>query len=242
MRGAVGDGWRSWRLPDTRVSRTPVVLSWSGGKDSCVALHQLQSSGDYDVTALLTTMTPADDRIAVHRVRRELLVRQAASLGLPLDEVPIPSGASNVVYEAAMARALDRHRACGTTTIAFGDLFLADIRAYRETMMTANGMASIFPVWGQDTRTFIAAFIDAGFRAVIVCVDLVVLDASFAGRAIDHALIADLPAGVDPCGENGEFHTFVFDGPNFAEPVLFHHGDRFTRGGFCYQDLVSIDD
>lgn len=213
-------------------------MSWSGGKDSCMALYALQRSGDFEVTSLLTTMTQDYDRVSMHGVRRELLARQAEALGISLHEVFMPAGASNAVYETAMADALAVHRARGARTVAFGDLFLADIRAYRDRMMAQSQMTAIYPVWGRDTRAFIGEFIGAGFKAVIVCVDLDVLDASFAGRPVDADLLAALPAGVDPCGENGEFHTFVFDGPNFARPIDISIGERVTRGAFCFCDLT----
>jgi uncharacterized protein (TIGR00290 family) len=217
----------------------PVLMSWSGGKDSCVALHELQRSGDYAVAGLITTVTRDYDRISMHGVRRDLLARQAEALGLPLHEVFISAGANNTDYEAAMAEALGVARASGVETVAFGDLYLADIRAYRDRMMAENRMSAVYPVWGRDTLGFVADFIQAGFKAVIVCVDLARLDASFAGRAIDAELLSALPPGVDPCGENGEFHTFVFDGPNFARPIDVSIGERVTREGFCFCDLES---
>jgi uncharacterized protein (TIGR00290 family) len=219
---------------------TAILMSWSGGKDSCVALHTLQAAGEHQIAALLTTVTRDYDRISMHGVRRALLQQQAEALGLPLHEVFIPAGASNDDYEAAMAEALAVHRAQGIEVVAFGDLFLEDIRAYRDRMMAKNQLSALYPVWGRDTGAFITDFIDAGFKAVIVCVDLAVLDASFAGRPIDSALLRALPPGVDPCGENGEFHTFVFDGPNFARPVDFSIGERVTRDGFCFCDLAPL--
>jgi uncharacterized protein (TIGR00290 family) len=216
----------------------PVLMSWSGGKDSCVALHELQRSGRYEVAGLMTTVTRDYDRISMHGVRRDLLARQAQSLGLPLHEVFIAAGATNDDYEAAMAEALVEARARGVETVAFGDLYLEDIRAYRDRMMAENAMDALYPVWGRDTRAFIGEFIAAGFKAVVVCVDTDQLDASFAGRTIDADLLSDLPAGVDPCGENGEFHTFVFDGPNFARPVDISVGERVMRGAFCFCDLT----
>jgi uncharacterized protein (TIGR00290 family) len=220
---------------------TRVLMSWSGGKDSCVALYELQRSGLYEVTGLLTSVTRDYDRISMHGVRRDLLARQGRALGLPVHEVFIPAGASNDDYEAAMAEALAEERARGVQAVAFGDLFLEDIRAYRDRMMAQNRMAALYPVWGRDTRAFIEEFIALGFKAVIVCVDPAVLDDSFAGRAIDAELLAALPAGIDPCGENGEFHTFVFDGPNFTRPVDISIGERVTRGGFCFCDLASTE-
>lgn len=216
----------------------PILMSWSGGKDSCVALHELQRSGRYKVAALLTTVTRDYGRISMHGVRRELLARQAEALGLPLHEVFIPVGASNDDYEAAVAQALACHRDRGVETVAFGDLFLADIRAYRDRMMAENRMSAVYPVWGRDTAAFARDFIEAGFKAVVVCVDPAQLDPSFAGRIIDADFLADLPPGVDPCGENGEFHTFVFDGPNFARPVDIVVGERVIRDGFCFCDLA----
>lgn len=219
----------------------PVLMSWSGGKDSAMALHELRRSDTHQVVGLLTTVTRDHDRISIHGVRRELLARQAAALGLPLHEVFIPAESSNAVYEAAMDEALAQHRANGCIVVAFGDLFLADIRAYRDALMTRNGMVALYPVWGRDTHAFIEDFEEAGFRAAISCVDLDRLDASFAGRAIDRALLADLPPGVDPCGENGEYHSFVFDGPGFAHPVPITLGETVTRGRFCFRDLLPAD-
>jgi uncharacterized protein (TIGR00290 family) len=213
-------------------------MCWSGGKDSCVALYELQRSPDHDVVGLLTTVTRDHDRISMHGVRRELLKAQADALGLPLDIVFIPAGASNADYESAMAEALGRHHAAGVRTVAFGDLFLADIRAYRDRMMAENGMTAIYPVWGRETRGFVEDFIAAGFRATLTCVDLAKLDASFAGHEIDTALLADLPEGIDPAGENGEFHSFVFDGPNFARPVGVRLGETVVRDGFGFRDLL----
>jgi uncharacterized protein (TIGR00290 family) len=216
----------------------PVLMSWSGGKDSCVALHELQRSDRYEIAALLTTVTRDYDRISMHGVRRELLARQAEALGVPLHEVFIPASASNEDYEAAMVEALGVHRARGVKTVAFGDLFLEDIRAYRDRMMVQNQMSALYPVWARDTRAFIGDFIDAGFKAVIVCVDLAVLDASFAGRAIDAELLSALPTGVDPCGENGEFHTFVSAGPMLAYKIPILVGETVLRAGFAFADLV----
>jgi uncharacterized protein (TIGR00290 family) len=216
---------------------TPVLMSWSGGKDSAVALYELQRSGRYRVVGLMTTVAREDGRIGMHGVGRELLARQARALDLPLHEVAIPAGASNVAYEAALAEAFAVHRDAGCTTVAFGDLFLEDIRAYRDGLMARLGMAPVYPVWGRETHGFADAFIAAGFKATVCSVDLARLDISFAGRPIDANLLADLPAGVDPCGENGEFHSFVHDGPNFREPVALSVGARRAEGGFGYCDL-----
>jgi uncharacterized protein (TIGR00290 family) len=220
---------------------TPVLMCWSGGKDSCVALHALQRSPDHEVVGLLTTVTQDYGRISMHGVRTELLDPQAAALGLPVERVEIPAAGSNDTYEAAMAAALARYRAKGVSTVAFGDLFLADIRAYRERMLAPAGFAALFPVWGRETGAFARDFIAAGFQAIVTCVDLSQLDASFAGRVIDAQFLADLPPGVDPCGENGEFHSFVFDGPNFARRVAFEVGESVEREGFCFRDLVPAN-
>jgi uncharacterized protein (TIGR00290 family) len=216
----------------------PVVLSWSGGKDSALALHGLINAADTKVEALLTTLTRDFDRISMHGVRRELLEAQAASLGLPLWTSFISKGAANAEYEASMAEAFARCRSQGIDTIAFGDLFLEDIRAYRDRLLAEHGMRAIYPVWRRDTDRLIGEFLDLGFKTVVVCVDPRQLDPSFAGRVVDAQFLADLPSSVDPCGENGEFHTFVFDGPIFAEPVRFSIGEKVCRDGFWFCDLV----
>jgi uncharacterized protein (TIGR00290 family) len=214
------------------------LLSWSGGKDSCLALWELRRAGDWQIETLLTTVTRDYDRISMHGVRCELLQRQAEALGLPLQQVQIPKGASNAEYEAQMGQALARHRSQGVAHIAFGDLFLEEIRAYRERLLAANGMQGVYPVWGRDTHQLIREFIALGFRTVVVCVDPAKLDPSFVGRTIDERFLEELPAGVDPCGENGEFHTFVFDGPLFSEPVRFSLGEVVCRDSFWFCDLL----
>ena len=216
----------------------PVVLSWSGGKDSALALYRLLSASDLRVEALLTTITRDFDRISIHGVRRDLLEAQAANLGLPLWLSFISKGAANVEYEASMAEAFGRCREQGIDTLAFGDLFLADIRAYRDRLLAGHGMQALYPVWRRDTDRLIREFLDLGFKTVVVCVDPKQLDPSFVGRVIDERFLADLPSGVDPCGENGEFHTFVFDGPIFADPVRFSLGEIVCRDGFWFCDLV----
>jgi uncharacterized protein (TIGR00290 family) len=216
----------------------PVVLSWSGGKDSALALHGLIKAPDLCVEALLTTITGDFDRISMHGVRRELLERQAASLGLPLWLSFISKGATNTEYEASMGEAFARCRRQGIDTVAFGDLFLEDIRAYRDRMLAEHAMQALYPVWRRDTNQLIRKFLELGFKTAVVCVDPRQLDPSFAGRVIDEQFLADLPAGVDPCGENGEFHTFVFDGPIFASPVSFSFGEVVCRDSFWFCDLV----
>ncbi len=213
-------------------------MSWSGGKDSCLALYELLKSRDYKVAALLTTVTQDYDRVSMHGVRRTLLERQAGSLGLPLRQVLIPKDATNEEYEARMAEAFAQYRERGINSVVFGDLFLEDVRAYRDQFLARHGMHGLYPVWRRDTGEFIREFIGLGFKAVVTCVDPQVLDESFAGRMIDEEFLSSLPARVDPCGENGEFHSFVFDGPGFRERVQFTVGEAVSRGGFCFCDLL----
>jgi uncharacterized protein (TIGR00290 family) len=216
----------------------PILFCWSGGKDSAMALHALLQRADVYIAALLTTVTDAYDRISMHGVRRELLVRQAESIGLPLHEVRIPPQCVNPIYEARMEEALRVHHAEGVRTVAFGDIFLEDLRAYREKNLARVGMTALFPIWKRDTRELIREFHKNGFRAIAACVDPKVLDRSFAGRELDDAFFRDLPAGVDPCGENGEFHTFVFDGPIFRKPIPVRVGEIVERDSFIYADLL----
>lgn len=216
----------------------PVVLSWSGGKDSALALHALGRTSGVHVEALLTTITSDFDRVSMHGVRRALLEAQAASLGLPLWLNFISKGAGNAEYEASMAEAFAACRTRGIDAAAFGDLFLEDIRAYRDGLLAEQHMQPLYPVWRRDTDRLIREFLDYGFKTAVVCVDPKQLDPSFVGRVIDEQFLADLPPGVDPCGENGEFHTFVFDGPIFAEPVRFSFGEIVCRDGFWFCDLV----
>jgi len=215
-----------------------VLFCWSGGKDSAMALHALQSAREYRVTALLTTVTEEYDRISMHGVRRVLLERQAASIGLPLHAVLIPPQCINATYEARMKEALSEHLARGVERVAFGDIFLEDLRVYREKNLAQLEMRALFPIWKRDTRELARDFVRNGFRAITVCVDPRVLDASFAGRVLDESFFADLPPGVDPCGENGEFHTFVFDGPVFRTPIHFRIGEKVMRDGFYFCDLL----
>jgi uncharacterized protein (TIGR00290 family) len=215
-----------------------VLVSWSGGKDSCMALREVQRTSNIRVGALLTTVTRDFDRISMHGVRRALLERQAASLGIPLHKIFISKGASNEEYEAKMGEAFSEYRGRGIDTVVFGDLFLEEIRAYRERLIAKHDMASLYPIWGRDTSQLIRDFISLGFKTAIVCVDPKKLDPSFVGRVIDEELLAQLPLHVDPCGENGEFHTFVFDGPIFKNPVKFTFGEIVCRDSFWYCDLL----
>lgn len=217
----------------------PVLMSWSGGKDSCMALHELQKR-NYQIAALLTTITGDYDRISMHGVRRALLEHQAEAFGLPLELIVITKDASNEEYEQKTIEACSRYRRSGIDTVAFGDLFLADIRTYRDQFLARHRMRGLFPVWKRDTTQFVKEFIELGFKAVITCVDGKTLDRSFAGRIIDEAFLSSLPVHVDPCGENGEFHTFVFDGPNFRGPVKFSLGDTVKRDEFWFRDLLPV--
>jgi uncharacterized protein (TIGR00290 family) len=223
----------SRRRPDA-----PFAIAWSGGKDSALALWTLRR-GLLEPEALITTVTESYERISMHGVRRELLARQAEALGVPLVEVLIPPSCVNEIYEARMAEAFARAPLSGVEAVAFGDLFLEDVRAYREGRLAAAGKRGLFPLWGHDTAALARDFIGAGFEATLVCVDPRVLDPTFCGRRYDERLLADLPPGVDPCGENGEFHTFVSAGPIFAEPITWARGEIVERDGFVFCDLTS---
>jgi uncharacterized protein (TIGR00290 family) len=218
--------------------RTPALLAWSSGKDSATALHVLRQSPDVELAGLLTTVNRAHDRVAMHAVRRELLEDQADAVGLPLRIVEIPDPCSNEAYEAAMGAAMQAARGDGIEAVAFGDLFLQDVRRYREERLGAVGMRALFPLWGRDTTALAAAMVASGLRATLTCVDPRRLPATFAGRAFDAALLADLPPDADPCGENGEFHTFAWDGPAFRRPVVARPGEVVERNGFVFADLV----
>jgi uncharacterized protein (TIGR00290 family) len=215
----------------------PVLLSWSGGKDSALALHALRQTPGVEVAGLLTTVTEDYDRISMHGVRRTLLEQQAAAAGLPLHVVLVPRECTNEIYEERMTAVLTGIRDAGVRRVAFGDLFLEDLRAYRESRLAAFGMEALFPLWGRDTAALAREFLRLGFAAVLVCVDTESLSAGFAGRSFDEDLLRDLPPGVDPCGENGEFHTFVHAGPIFRAPVPCRRGPIEDRGRFHYCDL-----
>lgn len=219
----------------------PLILSWSGGKDSMLALDALRASRQHDRIVLLTSVTASYERISIHGVRRELLRRQAAALGLPLHEFELQPASSNEAYDTALAAALGELRArFGATRVAYGDLFLEEIRRYREERVSALGFEAVFPLWGRDTALLAREFVERGFQARLVCVDTRQLDASFAGRAYGARLLADLPETVDPCGENGEFHTFVSAGPGFSSPVAYDVGEVVMRlERFAYCDLIA---
>jgi uncharacterized protein (TIGR00290 family) len=216
-----------------------VLLSWSSGKDSAWALHELRRQHDVEVVGLLTTFNEAADRVAMHAVRRQLVEAQSGATGVPLWPVELPWPCANADYERLMDVALARARTEGVTHVAFGDLFLEDIRAYREQRMQGTGLEPLFPLWdaGRDTPALARRMLDAGLRAVLTCVDPRQLAGSFAGRFYDADFLAALPPGVDPCGERGEFHTFCFDGPMFASTIAVEVGERTQRDGFCFADV-----
>jgi uncharacterized protein (TIGR00290 family) len=221
----------------------PVLVAWSGGKDSALAVQEMLRDERYRVVALVTTVTAGYERISMHGVRRGLLHRQACALDLPLEEVVISPHAANEEYERRMGATLTAARARfpGLDTVVFGDLFLAHIRAYRERLLARIGMRGLFPLWLRDTRALAANFVRQGYQAVLVCVDSRALPRSFAGREFDAALLADLPPGIDPCGENGEFHTFVYAGPILRAPVPHRRGEIVVREErFVYCDLEEI--
>ena len=214
-----------------------VLVSWSSGKDSAWLIHVLRQTG-VDIGGLLTTVNEAADRVAMHAVRRELLHAQAGALGLPLRTVLIPSPCPNDIYERAMGAAVAAAVAEGFTHVAFGDLFLEDVRRYREEKLAGSGLTALFPLFGADTVALAREMVASGLRARITCVNPAVLDRSFAGREFDAALLRDLPATVDPCGERGEFHTFAYAGPMFAQPIPIDCGVIVERDGFVFADLL----
>jgi uncharacterized protein (TIGR00290 family) len=218
--------------------KEPVAFCWSGGKDSALALFELRNSADYEVVSLLTTLTRDFERISMHGVRRELLLRQAAAVGLPVDEVWITQGASNAEYESEMGRKLESYRARGIGTVAFGDIFLEDLREYRERNLAKLGMRAIFPIWKRDTRELIDTFLAHGFRSITCCIDTRKLDDSFVGREIDRRFLDELPDGVDPCGENGEFHSYACAGPLFDSDISVRRGEIVRKDSFLFCDLL----
>ena len=215
-----------------------VWLSWSSGKDSAWALHVLRAREDLEVVGLLTTVNAEHERVAMHGVRRELLEAQARAADLPLIAIDLPWPCDNEAYAQRMAGACERARAAGVEGIAFGDLYLADIRKYREEQLAGTGLTPLFPLWGRDTRELIEEMLEAGLRAVLTCVDSRQLDGSFSGRALDLQLLSELPDTVDPCGEGGEFHTFVTAAPVFAAPIAVERGETVDREGFVFTDLL----
>jgi uncharacterized protein (TIGR00290 family) len=216
------------------------LFAWSGGKDSAMALYEAQKSKKYDVLALLTTVTQDYDRISMHGVRRALLEEQAEKSGLSLEKVLISKRSSNEEYEAKMEEALLRYKEKGITSVIFGDIFLEDLKKYREANLAKVGLKGVFPIWKRQTKELATAFIDLGFKAIITCIDSRLLNKSFTGRVFDKQFVSDLPVGVDPCGENGEFHSFVFAGPIFSKPIAFEKGQVVLRDNrWYYCDLVK---
>ncbi|HET6628742.1 MAG TPA: hypothetical protein VFG91_03100 [Woeseiaceae bacterium] len=218
--------------------RTRTLMSWSSGKDSAWALHVLQQREDVEVVGLFTTLNRAADRAAMHAVRRTLVQRQARAAGLPVEFIPLPHPCPNAEYEAAMGAFMDRARARDVEAFAFGDLQLEDVRRYREKSMGGSGIEPLFPIWGSDTAALAATMVEAGLRARVTCVDPRQMPSRFAGRLFDRALLDELPAGVDRCGENGEFHTFAFAGPMFSRPIAMTVGETVERDGFVFTDLM----
>ena len=218
------------------------LLSWSSGKDSAWCLHVLGQNRDVEVVGLLTTFNQGADRVAMHAVRRDLVRRQAQAVGLPLVEAELPWPCSNEAYESAMADSLAWAREdLGVRAVAFGDLFLEDIRRYRDRQLDVWGFEGLYPIWNEPTRKLAERMIDGGIRAILTCVDPKQCPAEFAGRSFDRQLLEELPASVDPCGENGEFHTFVFDAPAFDRPIAVAVGETVERDGFVFADVAPVD-
>lgn len=221
------------------MTKSPAWMSWSSGKDSAFALHVARVEQCIDVQGLFVCVNADADRVAMHAVRRTLLEEQAERLGLPLHVVEIPSPCPNDVYEARMADAMTTARNAGIEQIVFGDLFLQDVRTYRERNLAGTGITPVFPLWGRPTELLARDMLAAGVRAVLTCVDPNVLPSEFSGRAFDETLLAELPDGVDPCGERGEFHTFVWDAPGFSSPIDIEIGETVNRDGFVFRDVLA---
>jgi len=219
-----------------------ILFCWSGGKDSAMALYQIQKDKEYQVASLLTTITEDYERVSLHGVRRIMVEKQARSLDIPLHEVLIPKSCSDQEYGARMKQALEKLKQDGIEAVAFGDIFLEDVRQYREENLAKAGMKGVFPIWGRDSAELVSSFIASGFQAVATCIDSKVLDKKFLGRKLDQDFIAELPPNIDPSGENGEFHTFVYDGPIFKERIGFHRGESVLRESFYFLDLIPEEE
>lgn len=220
------------------MPRAKTLLSWSSGKDAAWSLHRLRADDRYEVAGLLTTISSAHDRVAMHAVRRTLLEEQARAASLPLHVIEIPSPCSNEEYDARMLAAMRGAIDAGVECVAFGDLFLEDVRAYREQRLAPTGVRPLFPLWGSDSRELAREMIEGGLRARLTCVDPRVMPREFAGRDFDATLLAELPADVDPCGERGEFHSFAYAGPMFGRAIAIESGDVVERDGFVFADLL----
>lgn len=218
------------------MSRKVSFFNWSGGKDSTLALHYILESEDYELRYLLTTVNEAYNRVSMHGVREDLLITQASSIGIPLYQVRLPDSPEMVVYEETMQKHLLSMRSFGINHAIFGDIFLEDLRIYRETQLAELSIEAVFPLWKKDTTAIINEFLTLGYKTIVVCAKEGLED--LCGRVIDSSFLADLPPGVDPCGENGEFHTFVFDGPIFSQPIDFSLGEKVLRSGYWYIDLM----
>ena len=216
-----------------------VLLAWSGGKDSAMTLYELQMAGIYDIFGVLTTVTKNYHRISMHGVREVLLEHQVESLQIPLEKVFISKNADNKEYESKMQNILTKYMGVGVSSVAFGDIFLEDIRKYREDNLARIGMKGVFPIWGRNTTELANTFIDLGFKAIITCIDSNVLDKKFVGRVYNKQFLSELPSNIDPCGENGEFHSFVYDGPIFKKRIPFTTGEIVLRDSrFYFCDLI----
>lgn len=220
--------------------RTKIIFSWSGGKDSALALQRIQNNPEFEVVSLITTITDGYDRISMHGIRLELLEEQVKQIGLPLYKINIPQQCSNEDYEEAMQKAMDHFLKMGIKTVVFGDIFLEDVKNYRIKQLSRVGMEAIFPLWGEKTTDLAMQFLELGFRTIISCVDNRVIDRSFSGRIFDESFLNDLPEACDPCGENGEFHSFVFEGPVFSKPISIKKGEQTLRNDyFFYTDILK---
>ena len=218
--------------------KNKILVSWSTGKDSAYALHQIRQTNHYEIVGLLSTITEEYDRVSMHSTRHALLKKQADRLNLPLYPIFIPYPCTNEIYEARMQIFIQQAIQQGITHIVFGDLFLEDIRRYRESKLALTNVTPLFPLWGKNTDLLAKEMIHAGMKAVITCVDSKKLNASFAGREFDEQFLSDLPKGIDPCGENGEFHTFVYDGPMFSKPIPISLGTIVERDGYIFSDIL----
>ncbi|MDD3013583.1 MAG: diphthine--ammonia ligase [Candidatus Gastranaerophilales bacterium] len=220
------------------MEKEKIVFSWSSGKDSALCLHEVLESNKYEIISLLTTVSEEYDRIFMHGVRKTLLDSQAESLGIPLNKVFVSSSPSNDEYEAKMKETLLAYKEKGVGSVAFGDIFLEDLKEYRDKKLAIVDMKGLYPIWKRDSKELVKKFIDLGFKAIVTCVNSKVLDKSFVGRVIDDDFLNDLPENVDPCGENGEFHSFAFEGPIFKEKIKFKVGEIVLRDTFYFCDLL----